>query len=499
MGDQLPVLIQKRESRHFHDALWKNIPFQDHVYIKVYSVRNLSVPVHSCYLKIKLRTKLDKSHIISNDVYSDVLSTDFELNEQVLLPWNEHTMLDQKLKISINHHGKVKAQKLGKLKIPFEDLDFYRKKRWVNLGDRSLDGELLMKIKKVHRKNLKKVVEYPSSDQLNFLIVEGRDLTAGISANPYIVIQYGSQECHTEVVSKGIDNPVWTGHLYNFRKESDQRYVYIKVFDSKFVSADDVLGTFKIKLRSENDGKVIEGWYNVKSKLGDSIGRLHVRFYQFCQTEPKEIDLQGVSVYTYNDFVDEMKTGDTVLFSGGAVLSDVIKHMANSPVSHIGYIIKLPDPNDHGKENLFIVESDQIEEGDYWRDEATDGINFNRLESRIHQYYGNMMLHCPLKEPLTEEQEQGLLEYVKGLVDSGAKFDVKQLLGVGMGIDQKEDLTDVFCSEFVAGGLKHIGLLEKSVNASQISPIEVANLPIFSPFHNLLRFQIHKEKMSHII
>lgn len=87
----------------------------------------------------------------------------------------------------------------------------------------------------------------------------------------------------------------------------------------------------------------------------------------------QQIDNLGMSVYCFNDHMASMKTGDAILFAGGSRLSAVIKKGSNSPVSHIGFILRMPDPRNGNKEEIFVVESDQLPEGDHFTDAKCDG------------------------------------------------------------------------------------------------------------------------------
>lgn len=258
------------------------------------------------------------------------------------------------------------------------------------------------------------------------------------------------------------------------------------------------MGNTAIDLVPENNGKVVECWKDIINDEGEVAGSVHIRFYQKCGTEPKELDNLGISIYPYRALLDSIKTGDIILFSGGAMLSDVIKSIANSPASHVGFMVKLFDPVTKRKE-IFVVESDIIEEGDTLTNKHTDGINITRLSSRLCNYLGVMIVHVPLKKALSQKRKKKLHKYIQCMREKGARFDIKQLVGAGLGIKQVEDLDDVFCSEFVGAGLKQIGFDLKDIVVSEMNPIQVANLDIFETNARLLRFQIQKTEASPII
>eukprot|EP01130_Rhizamoeba_saxonica_P015672 TRINITY_DN7081_c0_g1_i1.p1 TRINITY_DN7081_c0_g1~~TRINITY_DN7081_c0_g1_i1.p1 ORF type:complete len:660 (-),score=165.78 TRINITY_DN7081_c0_g1_i1:21-2000(-) len=510
---------------------WKNIPFQENVRVRVYGATNLGEPGKKCIprLNIRVRTSYGKLKYLSkpvDDRFEEEGYTSFGVD--VIFPWNEHYSQYKKkhLTIEIWEERSLVDELLGKLKIPYQDIELYRERQTVPLlGSKAkkavkTGAEIDLELKKIPVGELGNHQENPPNNYLTVLVVEARGLE--ITTHPQVRIHYGKVRQKTkEHVSA--ENPVWSGCVLRF-KRTDSRFMVVDLWRIGTV-VNKCVGRVKVPLHPENDNTFVEDWYDVykyekeenvtemneadealeeiveeidellEQEVPDDVevvGRIHLRIYQYCQPDPVQCDDLGVSVYPYVCHRPLIKPGDAILFAGGTYISSIIKSFANSPVSHIGYVLRLPDPKNNNELSLFVVESDQIEEGDHFTNEKTDGININLLDSRMHSYSGNMILHCPRREPLTHDQEMDLVAYALNMKLQNVPFDIQQLVGAGLGIPQTEDLSAVFCSEFVAAGLRQVGELNKDVNVSEISPFEVANLPIFDQDSNLLRFQLRQ-------
>lgn len=267
---------------------------------------------------------------------------------------------------------------------------------------------------------------------------------------------------------------------------------------------DKEIGHVLVPLNPQYDGRVRELWLTMRDGADqDTATRVHIRLYQRCSVEPREIDTLGMSVYCYQEKLASMKTGDLVMFAGGSRVSQVIKQSVDSPISHVGIVVRMPDPKHDNRETLFVVESDQVEEGDYFSDSPCNGICYSQLAQRMHSYQGNLILLASLQSPLSRAQEDQIIALAEKFRDEGIPFDIEQLLGVGvgnaLGTQNTEDFSKLFCSEFVTACLKEVELVPNALNASMQAPFVVANFSCYHPDNQLLRFQLTTTKRVPLI
>eukprot|EP01114_Cavostelium_apophysatum_P003965 TRINITY_DN1409_c0_g1_i1.p1 TRINITY_DN1409_c0_g1~~TRINITY_DN1409_c0_g1_i1.p1 ORF type:complete len:1293 (-),score=399.08 TRINITY_DN1409_c0_g1_i1:43-3921(-) len=219
---------------------------------------------------------------------------------------------------------------------------------------------------------------------------------------------------------------------------------------------------------------------------------IHLRIYYFAPQFP-DIGLNQRLMFD-EDLVANVKSGDVIAYCGVHWLSKVIQGKTDRPVSHLGIALRiksyewgnrkrLPNPltemnDDPKKEMVFVVESTSniSDKPDYFDDQVRKGVNIFSLSDRIRTIDSRGIWHFPLANPLSKDEHMKLLHYLKEQYDRGAKYDLGQMLALGIDFDNKEDLSSFFCSELVASALKSTGLVE--CNPSIMSPKDVLDLPV---------------------
>lgn len=171
----------------------------------------------------------------------------------------------------------------------------------------------------------------------------------------------------------------------------------------------------------------------------------------------------------------EIKAGDFIGFSGRDLMSAVINvgtlGIPFFGLSHCGIAVSDPETPD----NLMIFESTTISPGPCaFTRERTSGVQAHRLPWRIENYEGKVW-HYPLSRTLSEAQ-RGVL-WRSCLDDLGKDYDYLQAfrsrsLGFGWlekALYGKENLTSVYCSEFVASKYRELDVF-RTGNVSRWSP-----------------------------
>jgi hypothetical protein len=405
---------------------------------------------------------------------------------------------------------------------------------------------------------------YPlqESDIITIFVVEAKALpskaTNGFRSNAYAVVKYGSQSYHTAIVDMTI-NPVFIGYPARFQKEVEIFNFQVEFWHFEYSTLQSVLidrMTFHLPPDNSDD----EFWINLdpsptycsdigrKRKRSDSwdLGRLFriespmkkISQYNSNRSPKKEtpeptgydaimkkyrVDFGAPTAHirihngTGFELVDHcaitlsqkvletFQTGDVIAFSGRTLLACMIKFDTDSPYSHLGVVIRMPDPFT-GKEEIFIVESTQnlwnVE--DYIEKIPRKGVTLFKLEERIRRIDAFTAWHLPLKIPLNSKEKSDLISLAMKLHEGKIRYDIKQLLEFMAGRECKEDLRELFCSEMVALILRTVGRLPEDSNPSAVTPGDVVHSDCFSTRgpnvkKNLLRFQVEKTQEMTVI
>ncbi|ELR21133.1 domain found in dishevelled, egl10, and pleckstrin domain containing protein [Acanthamoeba castellanii str. Neff] len=183
-----------------------------------------------------------------------------------------------------------------------------------------------------------------------------------------------------------------------------------------------VAGTYEIKVDDLKQDTVVAGEYELqvsdkkKKKAGESDdpqGKVDVRVYYSLLMETRPPG-PGPHTYNYADYLGQIKTGDLVVYSGTGVLAAACQLITNTPYSHIGLAVYLPNRWTQEPE-LYIVELTKNFNRfqDAFKEVAESGINIFRFKERVHQYHGNSPVWwVPLKESLSPVHQQVLVEWI---------------------------------------------------------------------------------------
>ncbi len=119
-------------------------------------------------------------------------------------------------------------------------------------------------------------------------------------------------------------------------------------------------------------------------------------------------------------------------------------------------------------ESLLTIDRRCLVQGTY-----TTGVQVQPIKERIRRYPGRVW-HYPLVEPLhaaqLEELDDFCLEYLGVDYDQIGAFRSRGLSLVERFIFRPQDLTSVFCEEFLLAVHHRLGLVNGNLNASRMNP-----------------------------
>ncbi len=162
--------------------------------------------------------------------------------------------------------------------------------------------------------------------------------------------------------------------------------------------------------------------------------------------------------------LQELKTGDIVLFAGKSGTAESIKWVTLSRWSHVGLVLRLP----------------QYEYPCLW-EATTDatiacldtglcraGVQLVSLEARLREHDGDVACRR-LDQVLDGEALEQLAALRQRMRGRAYESDVFELMGAaydGPFGEQAENLAELFCSELVAAAYQALGLIGRDGKAS---------------------------------
>jgi len=170
------------------------------------------------------------------------------------------------------------------------------------------------------------------------------------------------------------------------------------------------------------------------------------------------------------------KTGDIVYFRWTFI--DVALRLFTK-FSHAGVVYKDPST-----QKLYILELHP--EGDGLHEDSESGVHLYDLEERVKEYKGtcyySQLLHTTDRGDIIKTKLQ---DYCNIDFDENFRYNyVKAYLNHKLG-KQMEPKNSMYCSEFIGHVLKDIGVLNKSVNTSILSPSSFETLDIYNEIQKI--------------
>ena len=182
---------------------------------------------------------------------------------------------------------------------------------------------------------------------------------------------------------------------------------------------------------------------------------------------------------TYAQARERMSPGDVIAFGGRGLVSETIQFATNSRVSHVGIVMKTRVTTyDTSKYFNQVIES------------VTEGVTIFRCSERFAAYDGEVWW-LPIKKDIRNDRfdQEAFFNFL--LASKGKKYDKTQSVKAGLdALDElsfgvlgpsynKEDFDRFFCSELVAAALGEAGVVSKTINASEVTPIDLCRWDIY--------------------
>lgn len=177
---------------------------------------------------------------------------------------------------------------------------------------------------------------------------------------------------------------------------------------------------------------------------------------------------------SYQNIRTELDTGDIVIFGGQYRMSKMIRLVTRFPASHVASIIREND-------RISFVEAS---EGDMYPER--EGVIISQFSNSIPFYKGDIWIARLAADVRKKADIEKMKAFLQEQVGKGydyhdmpkAGFDFLDRIGITR---SEENLSQMFCSELVAAGLKAAGILPEDTNVSEVSPADIVKYKIFEP------------------
>lgn len=155
--------------------------------------------------------------------------------------------------------------------------------------------------------------------------------------------------------------------------------------------------------------------------------------------------------------LDELQTGDLVLFSGRTFSARLVQVFTGSYWSHVGIVLRLPE---HGSAPLLWEATRASKLADIHRGSTFDGVQLVSLAEKVASYEGEVVV----RRLVGTETARRRSRRIKPLVRQWSalpycNFVIKQFKAWWRGHEAAAWQRGGFCSEFVAEVYKHLKLL----------------------------------------
>lgn len=170
----------------------------------------------------------------------------------------------------------------------------------------------------------------------------------------------------------------------------------------------------------------------------------------------------------YHKIREQIQQGDIIAFGGKGFISNMIKMITFSSVSHVAIVLKSKLKS--GGVLNSIIESTSLK--------GRSGVCINQLSKRIHDYDGRIWW-LPINRELHEKGDwDNFYKWLK--MQKGKEYDSFQAIGSVFDLlwHNEENFDKLFCSETGVEGLEKANII-KNVNASEVTPIELCRWNIY--------------------
>lgn len=174
--------------------------------------------------------------------------------------------------------------------------------------------------------------------------------------------------------------------------------------------------------------------------------------------------------------IDDLETGDIILFHGNYFFSYIVEYFTNSVYSHVGVVLKNPNLGDATFTGIYLLESEREDTPDPENNRIKKGVQIINLEEKMKHYKGRIYvrkLHCTRDKNFYEKIIK-IHSTVHNIPYDLNPLDwIKAYYKLDIGNTQKENT--YWCSALVSYVYVELGFLDKHIPWTLISPKELSS------------------------
>jgi len=174
--------------------------------------------------------------------------------------------------------------------------------------------------------------------------------------------------------------------------------------------------------------------------------------------------------------INELETGDIILFNGNYFMSHIIEYFTSSIYSHVGIILKNPDLGDATFEGIYLLESGRENTPDPENNRIKKGVQIINLEEKIKNFNGQIYvrkLHCTRDKEFYEK-----IKHIHSAVHN-IPYDLNPIdwikADLQLDIGNTHKTNTYWCSALVTYVYVKLGFLDKNIPWSLISPQDLSS------------------------
>ena len=181
--------------------------------------------------------------------------------------------------------------------------------------------------------------------------------------------------------------------------------------------------------------------------------------------------------------LDNLETGDILLFKGTSYLSKIIEYFGKSPYSHVGMVLKNPSfINPNLKDGIYILESSSNNTPDSEDNKFKVGVQIHLLEDVLKEFSPGSVFVRKIDVVRDETFYKKLDEIHKEIHNKPYDLNPYDWLMAKLNLnhtfsenDKYRKTKSFWCSALLSYILSQLGLIQIDINWSLISPREFGN------------------------
>jgi hypothetical protein len=181
--------------------------------------------------------------------------------------------------------------------------------------------------------------------------------------------------------------------------------------------------------------------------------------------------------------IDNLDTGDILLFSGNSIFGRLLEFFGRSKYSHVGIVLKNPKfLNDSLEDGLYILESSYNNTPDSEDHMYKLGVQIHKLEEVLDEYNKGRVYVRKLKCVRDETFYNKLNDIHKEIHNKPYDINISDWIMAKYNLDKEinpnplyKTTKDFWCSALVCFIFKELGFIKEEINWTLIAPNEFSS------------------------